>query len=48
MSQYQLLQFVTDLVPSWRKTRRTVLAMGALGFDLAKKHLTDWLLTGKL
>jgi hypothetical protein len=28
MSQQQLLQFVTDLVPSWRKTRRTLLALG--------------------
>ena len=28
MSQQQLFQFVTNLLPSWRKTRRRVLALG--------------------
>jgi len=39
MSQQQLLQFVTGLVPSWRKTRRRVLAMGALGL-VRRRRLT--------
>jgi hypothetical protein len=28
MSQQQLLHFGTDLLPSWRKTRRMLLALG--------------------
>jgi hypothetical protein len=32
-------EFVTGLVPSWRKTRRTVLAMGALGL-VRRRRLT--------
>jgi hypothetical protein len=39
MSQHQLLQFVTDLLPSWRKSRRKVLALGASGL-LRRRRLT--------
>lgn len=39
MSQQQLLHFVTDLVPSWRKTRQKVLALGAQGL-IQRRRLT--------
>jgi hypothetical protein len=39
MSQHQLLQFVADLLPSWRKTRRTVLALGTLALT-RRRQLT--------
>jgi hypothetical protein len=39
MSQYQLLQFVSSLVPTWRVTRRRVLALGALGL-VRRRRLT--------
>jgi hypothetical protein len=39
MSQQQLFGFVTSLLPSWRKTRRRVLSLGAQGL-LAKRRLT--------
>jgi hypothetical protein len=39
MSQQQLLRFVTALVPSWRKTRRKVLAVGAYGL-VQRRRLT--------
>jgi hypothetical protein len=39
MSQQQLFRFVTDLLPSWRKTRRKVIALGAQGL-VARRRLT--------
>jgi len=39
MSQQHLLQFVTQLLPSWRKTRRTVLALGVQGL-IRRRRLT--------
>ena len=39
MSQQRLFQFVTDLLPSWRKTRRRVLALGCQAL-LARRRLT--------
>jgi hypothetical protein len=39
MTQHQLLQFVADLLPSWRKTRRTVLALGTLAL-IHRRQLT--------
>ena len=39
MSQQQLLRFVTALVPSWRKTRRKVLAVGTHGL-VRRRRLT--------
>ncbi len=37
--QQQLWQFVTDLLPSWRKTRRRVLALGCEAL-IARRRLT--------
>ena len=39
MSQQQLFGFVTSLLPSWRKTRRRVLALGTQGL-IGKRRLT--------
>jgi hypothetical protein len=39
MSQQQLFRFVSILLPSWRKTRRRVLCLGAQGL-IAKRRLT--------
>jgi len=39
MSQQQLFRFVSALLPSWRKTRRRVLCLGAQGL-LAKRRFT--------
>lgn len=39
MLQQQLLQFVTDLLPAWRKTRRKVLALGVQGL-VRKRRMT--------
>ena len=39
MSQQQLLKFVTDLVPSWRRSRQKVLALGAQGL-VRRRRLT--------
>jgi len=39
MSQQVLLRFVTDLLPSWRKSRRKVLALGVQGL-IQKRRLT--------
>jgi hypothetical protein len=39
MSQQRLFQFVTDLLPSWRKTRRRVLSLGVQGL-IQKRQLT--------
>jgi hypothetical protein len=39
MSQQQLVQFVSDLLPSWRKTRRRVLALGCEAL-IARRRLT--------
>ena len=39
MSQQQLFSFVTSLLPSWRKTRRRVLALGVEGL-LRGRRLT--------
>ena len=39
MSQQQLLKFVTDLVPSWRRSRQKVLALGSQGL-LRRRRLT--------
>ena len=39
MSQQRLFRFVTDLLPSWRKSRRRVLALG-LGGLLQRRQLT--------
>jgi len=37
--QHQLLHFVADLLPAWRKTRRTVLALGTLALT-RRRQLT--------
>jgi hypothetical protein len=39
MSQQRLYEFVTGLLPSWRKTRRRVLALGVQGL-MRKRRLT--------
>jgi hypothetical protein len=39
MSQYQLLHFVTALLPDWRSTRRRVLALGSLAL-VQRRRLT--------
>jgi len=39
MSQQQLYKFVTSLLPSWRKTRRVVLALGVQGL-IRNRRLT--------
>jgi hypothetical protein len=39
MSQQELLHFVTDLLPDWRKTRRALLALGALAL-IRRRRLT--------
>lgn len=39
MSQQRLFQFITDLLPSWRKTRRRVLALGCQAL-IARRRLT--------
>jgi hypothetical protein len=39
MSQQRLFQFVTDLLPDWRKTRRRVLALGVQGL-VARRRFT--------
>lgn len=39
MSQQHLFQFVTALLPSWRKTRRRVLALGVQGL-IQRRRLT--------
>jgi len=39
MSQQELLHFVTDLLPTWRKTRRRVLALGSLAL-VRRRRLT--------
>lgn len=39
MSQQQLFDFVSGLLPSWRKTRRTVLALG-VGALVRRRRLT--------
>lgn len=39
MSQQRLYEFVTALLPSWRKTRRTVLALG-VGALVRRRRLT--------
>ena len=39
MSQQQVFRFVTKLVPSWRKTRRTLLALGVRAL-LSRRRLT--------
>jgi len=39
MSQQELLRFVSDLLPAWRKTRRVVLALGSLAL-LRRRRLT--------
>jgi len=39
MSQQRLYEFVTTLLPSWRKTRRVVLALGVQGL-IRKRRLT--------
>jgi Transposase DDE domain len=37
MSQQELLRFVTHLLPAWRKTRRTLLALGALALTRRRR-----------
>jgi hypothetical protein len=39
MSQQQLLRFVTDLLPAWRKTRQRVLALGSFAL-VQRRRLT--------
>ena len=39
MSQQEVFRFVSTLLPSWRKTRRRVLSLGAQGL-LVKRRLT--------
>jgi hypothetical protein len=39
MSQQRLYEFVTGLLPSWRKTRRLVFAFGVKGL-IRKRRLT--------
>jgi hypothetical protein len=39
MSQYQLQQFVSSLLPTWRVTRQRVLALGTLGL-VRRRRLT--------
>ena len=39
MSQQELLHFVSDLLPAWRKTRRVVLALGSCAL-VRRRRLT--------